>query len=157
MRSLLVVLATTAGLAAAGCGATAGTTVQTQAVPTLASATASFISQDHGKDAGSELSVQLLRANAELGAEVRSVGTKFDDHASAGPFAFRLTGPFTTRDVETGQLRVRLTPDGNDDWTFDLRMTMRFSDGSAQEFLWRAVRLDRSNPERLLALAPARI
>lgn len=158
MRSVIAVFATTVGLAASGCGATARTTTaQAQAVPMLASATATFISQDHGKDADSEVTVQLLRNNAELGAEIRSVGTEFDDHASAGPFAFTLFSPFTTRDIDTGQLRVRLTPDGNDDWTFDLRMTMRFSDGSSRDFLWRDVRLDRSNPERVLTLGPARI
>lgn len=158
MRSAIVVLMTAAAVGVSACGATTTTsTVQTRSFPTLTSATATFVSLEHGKDANSELTVQLLRNNAELGAELRSVGTKFDDHASSAPLAFSLSGPFTTQDLDTGQLRVRLTPDGNDDWTFDLRMTARFSDGSTRDFIWRSVRLDRTNPERVLTFAGARI
>ena len=48
-------------------------------------------------------------------------------------------------------------PDGQDDWTFDLHMTTRFSDGTSRNFTWRGVRLDNANPERILALAPAEV
>jgi hypothetical protein len=68
-----------------------------------------------------------------------------------------LVGPFTTRDVDDGSVRIRLTPDGDDEWTFDMTMTMRFSDGTARNFVWRRLRLDNANPERVLALSPARV
>jgi hypothetical protein len=158
MRTFAVMLATAAAVAASGCGATARTTtVQTRAFPTLTSATATFNSKDHGKDADSALTVQLLRNNAELGAEIRTVGTKFDDHASSGPFAFSVAGPFTTNDVNDGELRMRLAADGDDDWTFDLNMTLRFSDGTTRNFRWLGVRLDHNQPERVLTLAGGRI
>ena len=156
MRTFVVVLATAVAIGASGCGATRTTTLQTPAVPTLASATATFVSTDHGKDADSALTVQLLRSNAELGAEIRTVGTKFDDNASSGPFAFSMAGSFTKSDIDAGQLRLRLTPDGDDDWTFNLHLTMRFSDGSTRNFMWRSVRLDHRSPERVLTLDPAR-
>ena len=157
MRTFVVVLAAAVAIGASGCGATARTTtVQTRAFPTLTSATATFVSTDHGKDADSALTVQLLRSNAELGAEIRTVGTKFDDHSSSGPFAFSLVGPFTKNDIDNGELRLRLTPDGDDDFTFDLYLTMRFSDGTARNFMWRGVRLDHTSPERMLTLGPAR-
>ena len=85
------------------------------------------------------------------------VGTKFDDDSSSGPFAFSMSGPFTTNDIDSGQLRVRLMPDGADDWTFDLHLTTRYSDGTARTFVWRDVRLDNTSPERVLMLAPARV
>jgi hypothetical protein len=111
-------LATAAAVAASGCGATARpTAVQTRTFPTLTSATATFDSTDDGKDAESNLTVQLLRNNGERGAEIRTVDTKFDDHSSSGPFAFSMTGPFTTGDVNDGELRLRLAADGADDWT----------------------------------------
>lgn len=157
MRKIAMVLAAAVAIGASGCGATARTTtVQTRAFPTLTSATATFVSTDHGKDADSALTVQLLRSNAELGAEVRSVGTKFDDKSSSGPLVFSVAGPFTTNDVDDGQLRLRLTPDGDDDWTFDLRVTMRFSDGTARNFMWKGIRLDHRSPERVVTLGPAR-
>jgi hypothetical protein len=157
MRSAIVVLATAVALGTAACGATArSTTVQTRAFPALASATATFTTLDHGKDADSALTVQLLRSNGELGAEMQSVGTQFDDHASIPPFAFSISGPFTTNDVDDGQVRLRLATDGDDDFTFDLRMTLRFSDGTSRNFFWRGVRLDHRSPERVLTLAGGR-
>jgi hypothetical protein len=157
MRSAIVVLATVAALSAAGCGATTrSTTVQTRAFPTMTSATATFTTLDHGKDADSQLSVQLLRSNGELAAEMQSVGTQFNDHASIPPFAFSLAGPFTTNDVDDGQLRLRLNADGDDDFTFNLQVTLRFSDGTTRNFFWRGIRLDHNSPERVVTLAGGR-
>ena len=157
MRSAIVVLATAAALGTVACGATTrSTTVQTRAFPTLTSATATFTTLDHGKDEDSALTVQLLRSNGELGAEIHTVGTQFADHASIPPFAFSLSGPFTTNDVGDGQVRLRLAADGDDDFTFNLNMTLRFSDGTTRNFFWRGIRLDHNSPERVVTLAGGR-
>jgi hypothetical protein len=159
MSRSLAIAALAAAITAAGCGATrtAGSTTISPALPALTSAVGTFVSTQHGKDAGSALTVELLRNNAELAGNLQVIGTKFDDNGSSGPFSFSVSGPFTTRDIDTGQLRVRFVPDGADDWTFDLHLNMRFSDGTGRNFLWRAVRLDNTSPERVLMLAPARI
>ena len=159
MQRFLVLAVLIAAIGAAGCGATrtaSGTTTVTP-FPTLTSAVAAFVSTQHGKDADSPLTVELLRTNAELAGDLQIVGTKFDDNSSSGPFSFALSGPFTTSDIDTGQLRVRFVPDGADDWTFDLHLNTRFSDGTGRGFLWRAVRLDNASPERVLMLSPARV
>jgi len=160
MRTIAVSLVAALAMIATGCGATTRTTstsVQSPVYPALSSATATFVSRDHGKDRDSGLSVQLLRTNAELAGEIYAKGIKFDDHSTSSPFVLALSGsPFNTNDINSGQVRVRLTPDGRDDWTFDLHMTMRFNDGREQNFVWHDVRLDNSNPERVLALGPAR-
>jgi hypothetical protein len=160
MRTFTVSLVAVLAIVAAGCGATtrtANTTVQSPVYPTLSSAIATFVSRDHGKDKDSGLAVQLLRNNGELVGDINATGIKFDDKSSSGPFSVSLTGgAFTTRDIDDGQVRIRLTPDGKDDWTFDLHLTMRFSDGRAQNFVWRGVRLDNTTLERVLALSPAR-
>jgi hypothetical protein len=157
MRSAIVVFATAVAFGAAGCGATtSSTTAQTRAFPTLTSATATLVTLDHGKDEDSALTVQLLRSNGELGAEIHTVGTQFADHASIPPFAFSVSGPFTTNDANSGQMRLRLAADGDDDFTFDLHTTLRFSDGTSRNFVWRGIRLDHNSPERVLTLAGGR-
>jgi hypothetical protein len=157
MRSAVVALVTAAAFSAAGCGATVrSTTVQTRAFPALTSGTATFVTLDHGKDEDSALTVQLQRSNGELGAEIHTVGTQFADRASIPPFAFSLSGPFTTNDVDSGQVRLRLAADGDDDFTFDLHMTLRFSNGESRNFVWRGIRLDHNSPERVLTLAGGR-
>jgi hypothetical protein len=153
------VLATVAAIGASGCGATRATStaIQNSVSPKMTSATATFISREHGKDKDSGLTVQLLRGNGELAAEVRGTGFKFDDHSSSGPFGVVMTGPFHMRDIDDAQVRIRLVPDGQDDWTFDLNLVMRFDDGSSRTFAWRGLRLDNTETERTLALGPARI
>jgi hypothetical protein len=66
-------------------------------------------------------------------------------------------GPFTSNDVSDGEVRLRLNADGDDDWTFDMNMTMRFSDGSTRNFAWRNIRLDHNQPEPELTVAGGRL
>lgn len=160
MKRLFAIVVVAAAVGTSGCGATrtASTSRAVNPVyPTLTSAVGTFVSGEHGKDADSSLTVELLRSNAELAGTLQVVGTKFDDNSSSGPFAFSTSGPFTTNDIDSGQLRVRIVPDGADDWTFDLHLTTRYSDGTARNFLWRDVRLDNTSPERVLMLGPARV
>ena len=158
MSKSLAIVGVLAAITASACGATTRTTtIQNPASPTLTSASVNFISRDHGKDKDSALTVQLLRSNAELSAEVRANGFKFDDNSSSGPFAFAMTGPYRLSDVDDSQIRVRLTPDGRDDWTFDMNVVMRFDNGTTRTFSWRGIRLDNAEMERTFALAPARV
>lgn len=156
-RSILTAVVA-ASLAAAGCGAIRTTTGAVPALTTpLTSATVTFITRDDGKDEDSAVTVQLLRDNAELGAELRTVGTEFDDNTTSAPMSLALSAPFALADIDTGQVRVRIAPDGRDDWSFDLRMSMHFADGTVRNFFWNGIRLNNAAPERVLALAPARI
>ena len=171
MRRIIVGLAAAVAIGTSGCGASSRgmtayggtnlptlTTLPTLTFPTLASATATIVSKDRGTSADSRLTVYLLRSHQELGAEIRLEDVKFDNTSSSGVLALTLAKPpFTTNDLHDGQVRLRLVPDGADDRTFDLQMTMRFSDGTARNFIWRGIRLDHSSPDRVLLLAPARI
>jgi hypothetical protein len=121
----------------------------------LTTATLTFRSLDDGKDAKSAVTAQLLRNANELGAETTASGTGFDDNATAAPIVMSLRGPFNRDDTRTGQLRLRLTPDGNDTWTFNVGLTLRYADDSQQNFAWQSIRLDEKAPERTLVLAGA--
>jgi len=158
MRTVAVVLAAAVAIGTSGCAASRTTSLPTLTFPTLASATATIVSADRSRNADSPLTVHLLRSWTELGAEIRLEGVKFDDNSSSGALALTLTEPpFTTNDLHDGQLRLRLVPGGDDNWTFDLHVTMRFSDGTARNFMWRGIHLDYSDPNRVLLLASARI
>jgi hypothetical protein len=121
----------------------------------LTGATLSFTSLDSGKDDGSALTAQLLRNSNELVAEVRSVGTAFDDNAAAPPLAMNINGPFRATDAQGAQLRLRLVPEGRDTWTFNARLTLSFSDGAQRSYMWSGVQLNENSPERTLTLAGA--
>jgi hypothetical protein len=154
MRTFAVSVVLTAAMVAAGCGATRKVSNTVAPGPTLTAATITFVDRDHGKDAGSGVDVWLLRGSDEM-AHLHSVGTKFDDHASIVPMQLSLSGAFHHSDLSNGQLRIRLTPDGADDWSFDPRLTFSFSDGTSRSYMWPTVQLDNRNPERTVSFSSA--
>ena len=154
MRTFAVSVLTIAAMISAGCGATRKVTNTVAPGPTLTAATITFVDRDHGKDAGSAVDVWLLRGSDEM-AHLHSVGTKFDDHASIAPMQLSLSGAFHQTDVGNGQLRIRLTPEGADDWGFDPRLTLSFSDNTSRSYMWPTVQLDNRNPERTLSFSSA--
>src|SRR5689334_324874 len=83
----------------------------------LTSATVTFASLQDGKDAKSAVSAQLLRNGSELVADASASGTEFKNNTTAAPLALSIKGPFARTDAQAGQLRLRLTPDGDDTWT----------------------------------------
>lgn len=122
----------------------------------LTGATVNFDTLDDNKDAKSAITVQLLRSGNQLAAEATSSGTEFKEHEPAPPLALTLRSPFTRADIETGQLRLRLTPDGRDTWRFNVRLSLSFADQTEQTYAWTAVSVDEKSPERTLVLAGAR-
>jgi hypothetical protein len=142
---------------AIGSGACAGRTTPavSNATQRLTSATVTFTTLGDGKDEKSAVTVQLLRNGNELGAEAMTSGTEFDDNSMAPPVAMSIRGPFDREDTSTGQLRLRLAPDGDDTWTFNVGLALRYSDDTQQNYSWSAIRLDEKAPERTLVLSGA--
>lgn len=144
-------------LIGAGCASHANPSVTSaDQASRLTSATVTFTSLADGKDADSAINVQLLRDSNELAADTSSKGSDFDDDSTAPPLAMTINGPFSERDTATGRLRLRLTPDGDDTWTFNVQLALSFDDSTQQHYQWQAVRLDEKAPERTLVLEGAR-
>jgi hypothetical protein len=141
-----------------GCASTSSTTVSPAAAPVrLSGSTVTFTSLEDGKDAGSVVTVQLLRGGNELVAETRSAGTEFDDKAVSPPLVMSLTTPWSPSDADSGSLRIRLAPEGRDTWTFNVRLALTYSDNTTHTYGWTGVRVDERVPERTLTLAGARV
>jgi hypothetical protein len=154
MRTFAMSVVLVGAIVAAGCGATRKVASTVAPGPAVTAATMTFIDRDHGKDAKSAVDVWLLHGNNEV-AHLHSVGTKFDDHASIAPMAMQLSGAAHEPDLNDGQLRIRLTPDGNDDWSFEPLLTLSFSDNTSRSYSWPAVMLDNRTPERTLSFSSA--
>jgi hypothetical protein len=154
MRTLAVSVLLTAAMISAGCGATRKVTSTVAPGPAITGATLQFMDRDHGKDAGSAVDAWLLRGSNEM-AHLHSVGTKFDDRASIAPMALPMSGTFSRADLGDGQLRIRLTPDGRDDWSFEPRLMLTFSDGTSRTYAWPQVMLDNEHVDANLSLSSA--
>lgn len=156
----------TAGLIAAGafaissiaCGATsqATTTGVTASAVTLTTATITFMTRDDGKDEDSAIAVQLIDDEGRLAAEGTLVDVDFGDRTVSQPLALTMSRTLTRGDVDDARVRLRLTPDGRDTWTFDMRANVRLSDGTERQYFWSGLSLDESSPERTLTLASGR-
>ena len=133
------------------------TATTSQQAQRLSTATLTFRTLEDGKDAKSAVSIQLVRNGNELGADAMTSGTEFDDNTAAAPLAMSVRGPFDREDARSAQLRLRLSPDGDDTWTFNVGLTLRFADETQQSYSWSAVRLDEKSPERTLVLSGAQV
>jgi hypothetical protein len=152
MRTFAISVVLAGAVAAAGCGATRKVASAVAPGPAVTAATITFIDRDHGKDAKSAVDVWLLHGSNEM-AHLHSIGTKFDDHASIAPMAMQLSGAFHQADLNDASLRIRLTPDGRDDWSFEPRLTLSFSDNTSRSYMWPVVMLDNRTPERVLSFS----
>lgn len=154
MKRFAVTVLVTAALISAGCGATRRVSSSVAPGPSITNATIQFTDRTHGKDADSAVDIWLLRGGNEM-AHLHSVGTKFDDNAIIAPMGVPMSGTFYRTDINDGQMRVRLTPDGRDDWSFEPRLTLQFSDGSTRTYAWPQVTLDNEHPEVTLSFSAA--
>jgi hypothetical protein len=155
MKKFALSVLMTAAVMSAACGATrkvSGAVVPGQAIT---GATVQFADRDHGKDANSAVDVWILHNGSNEMAHLHSVGVKFDDHASIAPMGVPMSGTFYKADLNDAQLRIRLTPDGADDWSFEPRLAMTFSDGTSRTYAWPQVFLDRAHPEMTLSFSSA--
>jgi hypothetical protein len=143
-----------------GCGATtrdANSSSVTTAPVTLTSAAATFMTRDDGKDDDSAITVQVLDDSSRLAAEATATDTEFDDKTVSSPLNLSVMRPLASSDLNDARVRLRLTPDGNDTWTFDMRLILGLSDGTQRTYFWSGLRLDENSPERVLTLASGRL
>ena len=68
-----------------------------------------------------------------------------------------MTKRFYRNDLNDGRLRIRLTPDGRDVWTFNARLSLMFADGVVENYGWTGLRLDNSTAEITQPLSSARV
>jgi len=155
MRTFAVSVFLTAAIVSAGCGATRKVTSTVAPGPAITNMTIQFLDRDHGKDAGSGVDAWVLRNGSNEIAHLHSVGTKFDDHAAIAPMGVPVSGTFYRTDLNNAQLRIRLTPDGRDDWSFEPRLTVSFSDNTSRTYGWPQVMLDQDRRETTLSFSSA--
>ncbi|HEY3158164.1 MAG TPA: hypothetical protein VGJ78_04310 [Vicinamibacterales bacterium] len=155
MRTFAVSVFLTAAIVSAGCGATRKVTSTVAPGPAITNTTVQFLDRDHGKDAQSAVDVWVLRGGSNEIGHLHSVGTKFDDHAAIAPMGVPVSGTYYRSDLNDAQLRIRLTPDGRDDWSFEPRLTVSFSDNTSRTYSWPQVMLDQDRREITLSLSSA--
>ena len=158
MRKAGLALAAMLSLGALGCGATTtrddGALISVE--PRLTTASVTFMTRDDGKDEDSAVAVQILD-DGRLAAEGSVVDVDYDDQSVSQPLALAVSRTLDSGDLNDAQVRLRLTPDGRDTWTFDMRLTLGLSDGTQRSYFWSGLRLDENTPEQVMALTSGRL
>jgi hypothetical protein len=161
MRTAGLTLAACLALSALGCGATTSSTASgsttTAAAPTLTNASVTFVTRDDGKDGDSAVTVQLLDESSRLMSEGTVANISYDDKTVSPPLSLSITQPLAARGLDDARLRLRLTPDGRDRWTFDVRLVLGLSDGTQRNYFFGGLALDENAPERVLPLSSGRL
>lgn len=155
MRTFAASALVTAAVFSVACGATRNVSNSVAPGPAITNASVQFQDRDHGKDAGSGVDVWIVRSGSTEIAHLHNVGVKFDDKASIAPMGVPTSGTFHRSDLNDAQLRIRLTPDGRDDWNFEPRMNVTFSDNTSRTYIWPQVMLDNEHPEVTLSFSSA--
>jgi hypothetical protein len=89
------------------------------------------------------------------GPAITGAPIQFIDRDHAKDMALPMSGTFSRTDLGDGQIRIRLTPDGRDDWSFEPHLMLTFSDGTSRTYAWPQVMLDNARPEVTLILSSA--
>jgi hypothetical protein len=144
-----------------GCGATtrdgSSNARLTSPPVTLTSASATFMTRDEGKDDDSAITVQILDDSSRLAAEATSTDKKFDDKTVSPALSLTVMRAMPSSDLSDARVRLRLTPDGEDSWNFDMRLILGLADGTQRTYFWSGLHLDEKSPERVLTLASGRL
>ena len=152
MRTFVMGVVLSAAIISAGCGATRKVTSTVAPGPAITGATLQFMDRDHGKDASSAVDVWLLHGSNEM-AHLHSVGDQIRRQARRlRRWLCRCRARSLERISATARSDVRLTPDGRDDWSFEPRLMLTFSDGTSRTYAWPQVMLDNEHPEVTLSL-----
>jgi len=159
MRAISCLLLAAAVVGASACGATtgSGSVATTANTAVLTGGTVAFRSLNDGKDDQSTLMVELVHRNDQLSAQLRVVDVEFNDNSQTTPMPLSVSGSFRASDIDDGQVRLRMNAHGDDEWTFDMHLTLNFSDNTQRTFSWLRQELDDDHPEKTLSLSSGRV
>ena len=155
MRTFAMSVVLTAAIISAGCGATRKVTQHGRSGAGDHGSNGSIHGSRSRQGRGSAVDVWLLRGSNEM-AHLHSVGDEVRrPRVDCADGAADVGHVLIETDLDDGQLRIRLTPDGRDDWCFEPRLMLTFSDNTSRTYAWPQVMLDNAHPEVTLSLSSA--
>jgi hypothetical protein len=112
----------------------------------LTRASVTFQTNDEDKDGDTlvDFTVQLI--DGTVVASFSNELGHFDNDAENGPFDLKLVDPRTRGELKTGNVTLKISPDGNDTWRFNFFLDLAFDDGA--HLIARACGLELSDSQR---------
>ncbi len=118
----------------------------------LANCNVKFHTNDDDKDHDTHLTVDVTDFNNVLCAHIDNDFGHFDDQSDNGPFGLQILNASSKDDCQRGNVRIRIDPNGNDEWRFNFNLTLIFDDGTSLSGGAAGLRLDQNNREQTFGL-----
>ncbi|HJU16396.1 MAG TPA: hypothetical protein VJ770_07990 [Stellaceae bacterium] len=99
-------------------------------MPALTEAQVTFHTNDEDKDDDTHVTVTVRQKDGTIAARIDDDFGHFNDHSNNGPFGLLIINPADKTDLGQGNVTVRVDPNGNDTWRFNLFLDLVFADGS---------------------------
>jgi hypothetical protein len=99
-------------------------------MPNLKNCTISFHTNDDDKDDDTHVTVTVRDSNQVIAARIDSDFGHFDDHSDNGPFGLVIKNQSKKEVLQTGNVTIRIDPNGHDTWKFNFYLDLIFDDGS---------------------------
>lgn len=85
----------------------------------LNSGTISFHTNDEDKDDDTNITVTVRQSDGTIAAHISDGLGHFNDHSDNGPYTLQVFNPGTRGEMSTGNITIRIDPNGNDTWRFN--------------------------------------
>jgi hypothetical protein len=99
-------------------------------MPNLKNCTVKFHTNNDDKDGDTHVTVTVRDSNQVVAARVDNDFGHFDDNSDNGPFGLLIKNQSGKEVLQTGNVTIRVDPNGNDEWHFNFFLDLVFSDGS---------------------------
>lgn len=119
---------------------------------TLTNANIKFHTNDNDKDHDTHVTVEVKDSNGVVCARVDNDFGHFDDNSNAGPFGLQVVNASNKEDCQRGTVRIRIDPNGHDEWHFNFFLTLMFSDNSTLSGEADGLNLDHNSREQTFGL-----
>jgi hypothetical protein len=119
---------------------------------TLANCNVKFHTNDNDKDHDTHVTVEVRDFNGAVCARVDNDFGHFDNNSDNGPFGMPVVNASTKEDCQRGNVRIRIDPNGHDEWHFNFFLTLVFSDGSSLSGGADGLNLDQNRREQTFGL-----
>jgi hypothetical protein len=96
----------------------------------LRNATVFFHTNNDDKDHDTHVTVTVKDGKNRMVARIDNDFGGFPDNSDRGPYGLSVRNPSSFSDLETGNVVVRVDPNGHDTWRFNVDVDLFFDDGT---------------------------
>jgi len=98
--------------------------------PYLVSGSVTFHTFDNNKDAKTRVTMTVREIGGTIAARISNNFGEFNDNSENGPYNLVIINPSFKSQLRSGNVTVRIDPEGNDEWAFGFFLNLGFSDGT---------------------------